>query len=826
MKKNLPELLAPAGSWEALVAAVQNGADAVYVGGTKFNARRQAANFDNDTLKKAVEYAHLYGVRIYITLNILIKQKELEELISFLPLLEELKVDGVIVQDLGTARWIERHHSRLSLHASTQMTIHQLEGVRVLEEMGFDRVVLARELTLEELAHISDNSSIELETFIHGALCVSYSGQCLMSSMLGGRSGNRGMCAQPCRLAYTLDKQKGKQSQPAYHISMKDLSTLDFLDEILSAGVTSLKIEGRMKRPEYVAVVTREYRKALDSILKTGRYIPDRSAYEELEQIFNRGSFTKGYYYGTSHGSLFAREKPSHWGIYLGKTVKQEKGIVWIALEEDIETGDSIEFWMSSEGNTGQTVSSIIINGKKANRGLRGQLAGIPSSIRPKPGTKVYRTLKASQLKSAGESYSNIYGRKIPVTAKAKFEIGNNPVLILRDPNGIEGRAEGSFEVQKAVNRAMDKDILLQHLGKLGDTPFELLSADLECENEIFLPVSAINQLRRDAADELMKKRIAYYNDRALKSEATAAKSAADERGRQFPVYSPPARPILNGYLDRLDFNPRVLEGLDRVTFSPASFAFKWELMQEQVQSIKEAGIELHLLLPTITRMYDMTLLRSLPDQFWNMFDGYQFSNLGQLKLMHEKGISNYFGAHTLNVFNTLTIDQLHDFGLKGVVLSPELTIAEIRDIINGSSLPCEILVYGRITLMTLEYCPQADGNDSCSNCRFLGEHTLTDRLGYDFTVRKKRIAHCYSEILNSQPIFLADNMEAIHKLSASVWGLKLEGLRPEEFMPVIKAYRFALDNPGTGLPEELSAYVQELKRNGFTKGHFFRGVE
>jgi len=826
LKKKLPELLAPAGSWEALVAAVQNGADAVYMGGSKFNARRLATNFDNDTLKKAVEYAHLYGVKIYITLNILIKQKELEELKSFLPLLEEYRVDGVIVQDLGVARYISRNHPGLSLHASTQMTIHQLEGVKVLEELGFDRVVPARELTLEELACISENSPLDVEAFIHGALCVSYSGQCLMSSMLGGRSGNRGMCAQPCRLAYILDRQKDMNSRPAYHISMKDLSTIDFLDEILSAGVTSLKIEGRMKRPEYVAVVTREYRKALDSIIETGRFIPDPSAREELQQIFNRGSFTKGYYYGTHHDTLYSREKPNHWGIYLGKTVKQEKGVVWIQLESEIELGDSIEFWTNDQGSSSQTVNSIIINGKKTERGLRGQLAGIPSSIRPKPGTRVYRTAKASQLMAAGESFSNIYGRKIPVTATAEFRIGSYPILTLRDPNGTEGRAIGSFEVQAAVNKAVDRNNILQQLGKLGDTPFELASADLSCDSSIFIPISALNSLRRDAAADLMKNRIGYYNDRAIRTKKGSAGVLRTVMDRQLSALRPSARPILNGYLDRLDFDPRYIEGLDRITYSPSSFSFNQEQLKEQVQAVKKACVELHLLLPAITRMYDMDLLRSLPDEFWNMFDGIQIANLGQLKLMQEKGISRLYGAHTLNVFNTLTIDQLYDFGLEGVVLSPELTTAEIHDIINGSLLPCEILVYGRITLMTLEYCPQAKGKNSCSNCKFTGEHILTDRMGYDFPVRKKRVSHCYSEILNSQPVFLADNMDAIHKLSASVWGLKLEGMMPRDWQPVIRSYRYALDNPGSSLPDELADYAQEVKRNGFTKGHFFRGVE
>jgi putative protease len=843
--KTKPELLAPAGSWEAFAAAVQNGADAIYMGGTKFNARRFADNFDDEALRKAVEYAHLYGVRVYITVNILIKEKELDELKSFLPLLEECAVDGVIVQDLGAARYIGQNHPNLELHASTQMTIHQLEAVKMLEEMGFSRVVPARELTLEELKYISENSPLELETFIHGALCVSYSGQCLMSSMLGGRSGNRGMCAQPCRLAYTLDKAKNKDAVPVHHISMKDLSTLDFLDEILDAGVTSLKIEGRMKRAEYVAVVTREYRKALDSIRDTGHYKPTKEAEQALQQIFNRGSFTKGYYHGTDHSDLYAREKPNHWGIYLGKVKRLEKNIVWIALEEDIEVGDGIEFWMKGSGNKGQQVSSLFLKGKKAQQGRKGQLAGISSSLRPEPGTPVYRTSAEKQLKEAESSFSNIYNKKLPIAAEATLRIGKNPVLTLQDEDGTQGKAVVNYEIQSAMKKALSEEDIRQQLNKLGDTPFDITSIKLICDDNIFIPVSVLNQLRREAAEDLIKNRIAYYDKRAVSrrtthknrvGDSTACRSqmhTATGKANTSPqagqavlsVYQAEMKPILNGYVDKLD-SPESFHGLDVVSFAPRSFSFKLDVLKEQLESIQQSGIKARLVLPSITRLYDMDFLRKLPDEIWTIFDEYQVGNLGQIPFLKEKGVSHSFGDFTLNVMNSLSIAQLYDLGVMGVVLSPELTTAEIRDIIKRSFLPCEILVYGRIPLMTLEYCAHAVNKGSCSNCRFMGEHTLTDRKGYNFPVRKRWISRCYTEILNSQPIFLADDMNAIHKLPVAAWGLKMEGLSPDERKPIISSYRYALEYPGSSLPEALARYAEAVKKAGFTKGHFFRGVE
>jgi putative protease len=827
--------LSPAGSWEAFTAAVQNGADAIYMGGTKFNARRFADNFDNEALRKAIEYAHLYGVRVYITVNILIKEKELEELKSFLPLLEEFAVDGVIVQDLGAARYIGQNHPNLALHASTQMTIHQLEAVKILEGMGFSRVVPARELTLEELKYISEHSPLELETFIHGALCVSYSGQCLMSSMLGGRSGNRGMCAQPCRLAYTLDKVKNKDAKPTHHISMKDLSTLDFLDEILDAGVTSLKIEGRMKRAEYVAVVTREYRKALDSIQKTGHYRPSKESEQALQQIFNRGSFTKGYYYGTDHTDLYAREKPNHWGIYLGKVSKLEKNLVWIALEENIEVGDGIEFWMKGSENKGQQVSSLFFKGKKVEQGKNGQLVGISSSIHPEPGTLVYRTSMERQLKEAESSFSNIYSKKMSVLAEASLRIGRNPELILKDGDGTQGKAVVEYEIQTAMKKALSAEDIRQQLNKLGDTPFEITGFMLDCDENIFLPVSILNQLRREAAQDLMEKRIAYYDKRAITGSAAVRKHSTNsnitanlgvKEGQAVqPVYQSESRPVLNGYVDKLD-SPECFGGLDVVSFAPRSFSFKMDVLKEQVAGIQKTGSRVRLVLPSITRMHDMDLLRTLPDELWTIFDEYQVGNLGQITLLKEKGVEGCFGDYSLNVMNSLSIAQLHDLGLKGVVLSPELTTAEIRDIIKQSLLPCEILVYGRIPLMTLEYCAQAADKNSCSNCRFSGEHILTDRKGYDFPVRKKWISRCYTELLNSQPIFLADDMDAIHRLSVAAWGLKLEGLSPDERKSVIASYRYALDHPGSSLPSDLADHAESVKKSGFTRGHFFRGVE
>ena len=482
MKRQI-ELLAPAGSKEALIAAVQNGADAVYLGAGKYNARRMADNFTDMDLKEVVEYAHLYGVKIYITLNILIKERELRDIRGCLDYLKDLCVDGLIVQDLGLAKIVAKDYPELSLHASTQMTIHQLEGAKVIEDLGFSRVVLARELSLEEIRQISEKTSLELETFVHGALCVSYSGQCLMSSMVGGRSGNRGMCAQPCRMLYRLESKQQREQKPLYHLSTRDLSTIDILDEIIGAGVSSLKIEGRMKRPEYVAVVIKEYRRALDDYMKLGKTKISDQSREDLLQIFNRG-FTKGYYYGTDHRTLYSNDKPNNRGIFIGTVHSSDNRLAYIDLEKDLSLGDGLEFRRvgESEGK-GQTLSEMFVEGLASEKAFRGQRVGIRTNFKLSRGIRVYRTSRLGQLKDAASTYESLYAsRKIPILARVTLKKGLRPEVEFKDNIGLSAKASADLLVAEARTRPTVKEDIIGQLERLGDTPFEIVKWDINLD--------------------------------------------------------------------------------------------------------------------------------------------------------------------------------------------------------------------------------------------------------------------------------------------------------------------------------------------------------
>lgn len=337
------ELLSPVGNFDCLKAAVQNGANSVYLGTNMFSARAFASNFSLDELEKAIQYAKIRGVKTFLALNTLVNDIELEQAMEIAKKAYKFGIDAIIVQDLGLAIALIKAFPNLPIHASTQMTVHNLNGALKLQELGFRRVILARELSVNEIAYICNNTNIEVETFIHGALCISYSGQCLFSSMLGGRSGNRGKCAGPCRLPFEL-LENNKIVDSGYLLSTRDLCGLDFIPNLINAGVKSFKIEGRMKSPEYVATVTRIYRKYIDLALSDYDYVIDEDDKKQLLQVFNRGMSSSGHFNSEANRDLVYKEKPNNMGLFLGKVQKYntKKGLITIKLNEPIGIGDTI----------------------------------------------------------------------------------------------------------------------------------------------------------------------------------------------------------------------------------------------------------------------------------------------------------------------------------------------------------------------------------------------------------------------------------------------------------------------------------------------------
>ena len=610
------ELLVPVGNQDALKAAVLSGADAIYLGGQKFNARGRADNFNNEQLIEAIRYAHLYGVKVYVTFNTLIKQKELSEARDFAEFLYHNHCDAVIVQDLGLAAMIKKYFPQLELHASTQMTIHNLEGVKMLEDLGFKRVVLARELTLEEIEYIAQNTSLELETFIHGALCVCYSGQCLMSSILGGRSGNRGLCAQPCRLPYRLEKEGVEGSyrdvKKGYLLSTRDLATYSFLDKLIKVGVKSFKVEGRLKRPEYIGVVTGIYRKILDNIYQGSipAYSPEDE--ESLLQIFNRGGFCSGYYFGTNNKQLTSVDRPDHWGIRIGKVVAVRNNWIDVELESSLEVGDGIRFINSQSGEWGQEVTRMKDScGRELSRAIPGTVVSIKRILKHKtlhPGAQVWRISQKSQLEQASAQFNSKYAKKIPVSIRGVFKVGQVPLIEMEDLKGVKGIAIGQQKVEAARRAPLSREDIEKQIDRLGNTPFEIERIDIDMDDRVFVPLSLINELRRSAVSDLMDNRIKAMEFPRLKisnrqESYGANNNYIDDANDRVKLYI---------YTDKLIKDDYILQKIDGFGFIPEDWQLDYEVLEGYVNSLKERQIKTRLVLPRIMRKEDIELIEEL----------------------------------------------------------------------------------------------------------------------------------------------------------------------------------------------------------------------
>lgn len=810
-----PELLAPVGSLESLYAAVQNGCDAVYLGGKAFSARAYAANLTIEEIKTALEYAHLYGVRVYITINTLYKDEELTSLLDFVQEIYEAGADAVILQDLGAAQLIRQIFPDLELHASTQMTVHNLEGARYLANLGFKRVVLARELTLEEISKIITNISIEVETFVHGALCVCYSGQCLMSSLIGGRSGNRGRCAQPCRLPYRLvDFNTGKvvgSDEPYYLLSPKDICTLEILPALIERGIHSFKIEGRMKRPEYTAAVTGIYRKYIDLAFNDpDNYIVDPKDLKNLTQIFNRGGFSIGYYKGKSGSKMMSLLRPKNWGVKVGEVISYNprRKLCKIRLYDRLEEGDGIEIWTEKGKNPGMIVPSSNDSGDLITLSIKGEI---------KKGDPVYRTSQKELLKKITQSYAD-YRRKIDIFGQISFKVGEPIVLDLWDQKGNYVQLESEERVEKAKKQPLTADKVREQINKLGNTPFKLIDLKVKMDESIFVPISRLNALRRKAIKKLSEERIRNFRPlrplTTINQDVLTFPKAQSNRLRELAVY-----------LKGDHFNPdRFIEvGIDRLYLDLK------KLTPEKVEKLKghnrQVELKVFAVLPRIARNQEMLLIKerikALED---SSLDGFIIGNLGEAELIKEFK-KPFIIDFSLNVFNKATIAYWTRAGAKGVTISPELNLKEMRELNQWIDIEKEVIVYGYLPVMISEYCPVGAFKEGKYSCRDNILYGLLDRKGMIFPVLTY-CRNCRSEILNSMPLFLLEHMEQIIASDFSVFRMNLTIEEEEEGLEVVKAYLSKLNHPELPLKEEEKRLINKLQKKGFTKGHFYRGVE
>ena len=835
------ELLSPIGDFDCLKAAVQNGADSVYFGGSLFNARYNAHNFDADELKQAIQYAKLRNVKVDFTLNTLIKNNEFADAVELANYVYSLGVDAIIVQDLGLARYLIKNFPDLPIHASTQMTIHNLHGVKELEELGFKRAVLSRELSLDEIQYICKNTNIEIETFIHGALCISYSGQCLFSSSIGARSGNRGKCAQPCRLPYKLfstnnQKQKLNQNKSdtnnsincnnndndnnsnncnnnsnynnhnncnnnsndicldsGYLLSPRDLCGLNYIPQLINAGVSCLKIEGRMKSPEYVATVTKIYRKYIDLAYSQKDYIIDQNDIDELMQVFNRGGFSSANFESTPNRNYVFKEKPNNIGIYIGNVSKlnKEKGLVRLTLKNDVQIGDKISFEKEEHK---YTISELMCNNnnlREANTGDTVVIGRMKGNLHL--GDKVYKLTDAVKSKKIDE-FIQKENKKIPLSAHIIVKKGVPLSLEVTSCDKENGNyfsmsAKSVIDILPidAITNPISEDRIKEQLCKTTNSQFEFKYIKVDLDDNTYVPkISYINQLRRECLEKLEEQAIQRFSRNkkniVLSSINSNINDIAQNNSNKSIIIqnnlcknniiqnnsdiSVTGSNITNNENSKiclllnelnLDYDYSKISNVDNI-YVPLKY-FKNKQYEEIIETLARNN-NLYIYLPTV-----------LKDNFRNFYfndidaiikkykiKGLICSNLSCINYFSNlKGKLDLVANYTFNVFNNYTINELAEIGIKRVVLSPELDESNLKNITNNSIIPTEVLVYGKLVLMNIGYCLLGSSNlcyPRCDmKCKENSKFYLKDRLNMNFRLIPdsiQTISTLYNSKINS----------------------------------------------------------------------------
>ena len=816
------ELLAPVGDFECLKAAVQNGADSVYLGSNLFSARAAATNFDIDELERAINYCALRNVHTHLALNTLIKDTEFADAVNLARKAYEFGIDALIVQDMGLAKYLMKAFPDLPIHASTQMTIHNLEGVKQLEELGFSRAVLARELSLEEIEYICKNTNLEIETFIHGALCICYSGQCLFSSMVGARSGNRGKCAQPCRLPYTLVEKPANASvklfakphrassekvlDSGYILSPKDLCGLEFLPALIEAGVTCFKIEGRLKNPDYVATVTRIYRKYIDKVLNKEDYIIEEQDKKDLMQVFNRGGFSTGHLDSLPNTDLICKEKANNMGLYVGNVANynKAKGHISLILNEKLAIGDTITF---KQEPTKYTISELMVdksNVPSANVGTKVTIGRMKGRIYI--GDKIYKLTSKTLSENAHSSYTNCENCKLPLRCELVIKEGK-PITMqvssyhINHPlyKKMKLTIQSNIIPDVATNTPITKERIIAQISKTKNTPFVFKEIDVDLDGNLHIPsISSLNELRRMALSKVEdfiitnKRRNTNFDMNKWKkyslSGSSAVKNEEADTSKDISL-------LLNILNPEFDYTTLDVQNVARI-YIP----FKYFIDKESYDSILKffsTHCDMYIYMPPIIRNnYKNVIMHHLEEilQRYNI-KGFVVSNVGDFSFL-EKYTNSYelIANYTFNVFNSDSLYVYNNLGINRLTLSPESTIDDVEGF-SHISIPKEMVVYGNTPVMTTQYCFLGSSNKCYPNCKMKchtpNKYYLRDRLGLEFRVlpdnlqtistvynsKTTSITHIQPDVTSYRVDILDEPIEKINNIIiAALRGEKLEG--------------------------------------------------
>ncbi len=660
-----PELLAPAGNMQSLVAAIEAGCDAVYLGGHMFGARSFAGNFSNEELIDAVEYAHLRNVKVYVTTNTLVYESEVEEFMSYIDFLYRANVDAILMQDLGMMDLVRKTYPDLEIHASTQMHIHTVEGVLAAQKLGIKRAVVARETDVDTIQEMK-KTGMEIEVFVHGALCISYSGQCFMSSFLGGRSGNRGTCAQCCRQYYILleeENGKTKKAKEGYLLSTRDLNTLDSIGTLIDLGVDSLKIEGRMKRPEYVYYVVSLYRKAIDSYIENGEVIITEEEIKNLKKLFNR-TFTKGFLFQEKNDHFIHSFRPNHLGIEIGKVISVNKKKVTILLSDSVSIHDGVRI-LGSKEDVGCILNVFYKNGKLVKEAHAKDTITFEVKGNVKVGEKVLKTTDSKQL-SEIEKQSSLDSRKVPLKGICTIK-KEKPVRLELFCGDTSIVLESEEKIEASSKIPTKEEDVMRQLRKIGNTVYEWKELTISLEENLFVPMNILSHLRRDAILFLNQKRLERKKAGKKKYEVT------------LPNFD---------HKKELTFYARTKESYERNKNKKYDAIY----MEEPLYSeIKEKNIILKL--PRVMNTYPKYKGHVLVGELGSIF-----------------AYSDFSADFSFHVTNSYTLAFLHSMGAKKVTLSYECNKEQIKEILSSYENRyhvhpnVEVIVSGYLEAMIMKY--------------------------------------------------------------------------------------------------------------------------
>lgn len=803
--KDRVEILAPAGSMECLKAAIAAGADAVYTGGALFGARAYAHNLTEEELLEAIDYVHLHGRRLYLTVNTLIKDREMEkQMYDYLLPYYRQGLDAVIVQDIGLFRFIRKHFPDLPIHASTQMTLTGVDGAKFLEKEGAQRIVTSRELSMAEVKKIADETELEIESFVHGALCYCYSGQCLFSSFIGGRSGNRGQCAQPCRLLYRTPEAK----RPQYLLSLKDICTLELIPEMIESGIYSFKIEGRMKKPEYAAAVAFQYRKYADLYLKYYEECPaeeDPAAYamkkyrvreedrQMLLDLYNRGGFHTGYYHTQNGREMISLNRPNHAGVPAVKVLAKKGRNVTAKALTDLYPQDIIELPMRK----GREKADNYTCKDAVRKGMNVQIPVFADT--PFKRDEIWmRTRNSTLIDTLREEFVN---GKIKERICGTFRLYPQEKATLTVKCRDAEITVAGEKAQEALSQPMSRERIEKQLRKTGNTEFEFSFLKAEIGEKVFLPMQSLNELRREALETLEKVICEKYRrsgevkdpeedktELSMEEEILSGWTASVRTAEQMEV-------ILEE------------EAIGRIYVDCTMFPRIWEKDSyvEWITKVHAAGKEIYLVMPYIFRERTRKQYEAAYNRIFGAgWDGILIANYESFAFLKEHGYTGRIMTdYNLYEFNQESRKFWKEKGVFEFTAPVELTERELQDlrVKNG-----EVIVYGYLPMMISAGCIQKTTRGCLKKS---GQTTITDRYRNPFVV-KNECDYCYNILYNYVPLYLGDRMEEVYQIGPGRIRLMFTTERQQEVRQILSAYF-----EGKELPE-----------GTYTRGHWKRGIK